>query len=143
MNERGFTLLEMLVATLIMGVAVVGLLGNISTSMRHANDLTEYDRATLLARRTMDQLLLDQRLPRGPAFGGEFDSALTGGVPGGWNARVTLFERPPQAPPLLGALERLELEVWWMRGMERRSVSLEAFRRTIPAGPEGAGGQGQ
>jgi len=143
MSERGFTLLEMLVATLIMGVAVVGLLGNISTSMRHANDLTEYDRAALLGRRTMDQLLLDQRLPRGPAFGEEYDPSLTGGVRSGWNARVALFEKPPQAPPTLGVLERLELEVWWMRGEERRSVRLEAFRRAIVVGGEGEGGHGQ
>jgi len=131
MSTRGFTLLEMLVATLIMGVAVVGLLGNISTSMRHASDLTEYDRAALLARRTMDQLLLDQRLPKGDFFGAEFDPAVSSGVRSGWNARLTLFEAPPQATPGVPALERLELEVWWMRGQQRRSVTLEAFRRTV------------
>jgi hypothetical protein len=91
----------------------------------------------------MDQLLLDQRLPRGPAFGEEYDPSLTGGVRSGWNARVALFEKPPQAPPALGVLERLELEVWWMRGEERRSVRLEAFRRATVVGGEGEGGQGQ
>ena len=143
MSERGFTLLEMLVATFIMGVSVVGLLGNISTSMRHANDLAEYDRAALLGRRTMDLLLLDQRLPRGPAFGEEYDGSLTGGIRSGWRARVALFEKPPEAPPTLGILERIELEVWWMRGEERRSVTLDAFRRTIILEPSGQGGLGQ
>jgi general secretion pathway protein I len=137
MKERGFTLLEMLVATVIMGVAVVALLGSISTSMRHANDLTEYDRAALLARRTMDQLLLDRSLPKGASFGGEFDAALSGGLRSGWNARLSLFEAPPQAPPGTSVLERLELEVWWMRGQERRSVTLEAFRRAIVTAPGG------
>ena len=36
MKERGFTLLEVLVATMIMGLAVVGLLSSISVSMRNA-----------------------------------------------------------------------------------------------------------
>jgi len=138
MNERGFTLLEMLVATVLMGVAVVALLGNISTSMRHANDLTEYDRAALLARRTMDQLLLDRRLPTGSSFGGEFDPALTAGLRSGWNARLALFEAPPKAGPGTSVLERLEVEVWWMRGEERRNVTVEAFRRAVLVGQAGA-----
>jgi type II secretory pathway pseudopilin PulG len=121
----------MLVATVIMGVAVVGLLGNISTSMRHANDLTEYDRAALLARRTMDQLLLDPRLPRNQPLSGQFEPALSGGLTSGWSAQLAAFEAPPNAPPGTGVLERLELEVWWTRGQERRSVTLEAFRRAV------------
>ncbi len=61
MKPRGFTLLEMLVATAIMGIAVVALLANISTSMQNASRLTDYDRAALLAKRKMDELLLDGR----------------------------------------------------------------------------------
>jgi general secretion pathway protein I len=131
MSSRGFTLLEMLVATLIMGVAVVALLGSISTSMRHASDLTEYDRAALLARRTMDRLLLDPHLPKLISFGGEFDPELTGGLLSGWTARLSVFETPPNAGPGAAALERLELEIWWMRGKERRNVVLEGFRRAV------------
>jgi len=50
MRTRGFTLLEVLVATLIMGLAVVGLLSAISTSMRNAARLTDYDRVAMVAR---------------------------------------------------------------------------------------------
>ena len=34
MNQRGFTLLEVMVATVIMGIAIVGLLSGISQSLR-------------------------------------------------------------------------------------------------------------
>jgi type II secretion system protein I len=65
MRERGFTLLEVLVATTLMAVAVVGLLGSLRTSLSNAARLTDYDRAALLARRQMDELLAARLLPKG------------------------------------------------------------------------------
>ena len=126
--RRGFTLLEMLVATLIMGIAVVGLLSNISTSLQHASRLTEYDRASLVAKRKMDELLLDSRLPRDSFVEGRFDPAATG-LEGGWRARLTSFEQPPDPTPGTPILERIELEIWWLSGQSKRRLSLEAFRR--------------
>lgn len=129
MRSRGFTLLEMLVATLIMGIAVVGLLANISTSLRNAARLTAYDRAAVLARQRMDELLLDQRLPKLTPIEGSFDPAVTGGGEAGWRARITPFEMPPNAGPGTEILERVELEIWWMSAGKRRSLSLEGFRK--------------
>lgn len=138
MRRRGFTLLEMLVATTIMGIAVVGLLAALSTSLRNAARLTEADRIALLARRQMDALLLDRNLPRFTVFGGEFDRALSGGVPAGWRARLTPFESPPAAGPGAAALERLELEIWWEPAPQRRKAfRLEAYRRGV-IGPNDA-----
>jgi general secretion pathway protein I len=130
MKSRGFTLLEMLVATAIMGIAVVGLLSNISTSLQHAGRLTDYDRATLVAQRKMDELLLDARLPRDSVIEGRFNPGTTG-MNGGWRARLAIFEAPPDPAPGTPILERLELEVWWLSGEKRRSLSLEAFRRGL------------
>ena len=63
--ERGFTLLEVMVATLIMGIAVSGVLSGLAAAARNASRLTQYDRATLLARQKMDELLVDQTVRRG------------------------------------------------------------------------------
>ncbi len=131
MRQRGFTLLEMLVATTIMGVAVVGLLANLSTSMRTAARLTEYDRATVLAREKMEELLLDQSLPKLVPIQGAFGHELTGGADAGWRARVSPFETPPKAVAGTAVLERIELEVWWAAGESKRTLSLEAFRRYV------------
>jgi prepilin-type N-terminal cleavage/methylation domain-containing protein len=129
MKRNGFTLLEVLIATLIMGLAVVGLLSAISTSMRSAARLTDYDRVALLAKAQMDGLLLNFHLPPFAVIGGEFDRASTGGVQAGWRARVSPFDTPAERAPGTQILERIELEIWWMSGPQRRTFTLEAFRR--------------
>lgn len=130
MSARGFTLLEVLVATAIMATAVVALLGNLSTSLTNASRLADYDRAVLLARRTMDDLLLQPNLPKLTVIEGAYDAGLTG-LRGGWQARVTPFERLPGAGPGTLALERIELEIWWESGGRHRTLALEAFRQTV------------
>jgi general secretion pathway protein I len=129
MNQRGFTLLEILVASTIMGLAVVGMLSGISGSLRNASRLTDYDRVVMVARARMDALLVDLTLPKFDLLEGELEPVLLGGARGGWRARVTPFELPPGGVTRPQALERIELEVWWMAGEERRTFTLEAFRR--------------
>jgi general secretion pathway protein I len=129
MKERGFTLLEVIVASLIMGIAVVGLLSAISTSIRHAARLANYDRVALIARAKMDDLVLDTRLPQFSVLEGAIDPRLMGGVEAGWRARVTPFEMPVERTPGTPVLQRIELEVWWMSGDQRRTFTLDTFRR--------------
>ncbi|HTQ57647.1 MAG TPA: type II secretion system protein [Bryobacteraceae bacterium] len=131
MRRRGFTLLEMLVATLIMGIAVVGLMAEITNSMRNATRVTNRDRAVLLARSKMDELLLDIHFPLNTVVQGSLDPALTGGVPGGWRARMTRFDMPPDPAPGAPVLDRMELEIWWMAGGERRSFQLNGYRTDV------------
>ena len=127
-SRRGFTLIEVMVATTIMGIAVVTLLSALSTSVRNATRLTDYDRAVLLARAKMDALLVDPALPPQTLMEQPLDPALLGGARGGWRAQVTPFEQGPGDRP---GLERVQLEVWWMSGSQRRSFGLEGFRRTV------------
>jgi len=130
-KERGFTLLEVLVATLIMGFAVIGLLSSISTSMHNAARVTDYDRVALLARAQMDTLLSTRRLPWFSVVQGSFDPALIGGREAGWRARVTPFEKGVIPEVGNAVLERIELEVWWQNGDDRRNFTLDAFRRKV------------
>jgi len=131
MKQRGFTLLETLVATLIMGIAVVGLMSAITTSMRNATRVTNRDRAVLLARMKMDELLLDARFPFETVIQGSFDPVLTGGVDGGWRARLRRFEMPPDPAPGKQSLDRLEMEIWWMSNGERRTFALNGYRADV------------
>lgn len=135
MRERGFTLLEVLVATTLMAVAVVGLLANLRTSLYNAARLTDYDRAALLARRQMDELLAARGLPKGVPLEGLFPAQATGGVRAGWKARILPFESSsaPGLPPAPGSLilNRIEMEVWWEAGEGTKSLRLAAYRRGV------------
>lgn len=129
-NNRGFTLLEMIVATLILAVAVVGLLSGITGALRNAARLTAYDRAVQLARLRMNDLLVDPALPRGTAVSGGFDPQVSGGLEAGWRALRTNFARPRGLAPGQPVLDRIQLEVWWISGSKRRTFTLEAYRQS-------------
>jgi len=142
--RRGFTLLEMIVATVILAVAVVGLLSAISGALRNAARLTDYDRAVQLARLEMNELLTTSRLPRDTVLSGEFAPDQTGGLDAGWQAQLTNFEKPPHPQAGGLALDRIELQVWWTKGngAARRTLTLDAYRQRVlkpedvnPAGP--------
>ena len=130
-NQRGFTLLEVLVATVVLALAISGTLSSLSTSMRNASRLSDYDRAAMLGRRKMDELLLDRKLPKLVFLEGRYDARLTGGTDMGWRARITHFEMTRNPAPAPGArtLERVELEIWWSDGNRRKAFALEGFRR--------------
>jgi general secretion pathway protein I len=129
-KEHGFTLLEVLVATVVMAIAVAGLMSAISSSLRNAARLTDHDRAALLGRQKMDELLIATGLEKGVPFQGTWGPEVTGGGDMGWIARLTPFEIPLGGRSLGGPfIERVELEIWWMNGAQRRSFRLEGFHR--------------
>jgi general secretion pathway protein I len=130
-GKRGFTLLEMLVASTIMAVAIVGLLAGIGGATRNAARLREYDRAAQLARLRMNELMADVTIPRDQVLSGTFDPSLTGGLDAGWQARLTTAEMPPT--PMTGqpCLQRIELQVWWVAGEQKRTFTLESYRSHI------------
>ena len=120
--QRGFTLLEILVATTIMGIAVVGLLSSLSTSMRSAGRVTDADRAALIARNKMEELLADHTLPFQGNLQGTFDDSS------GWSAQIAPSETPPRVTQGALILQRIGLVVWWKNGENRREFPLEAYR---------------
>jgi general secretion pathway protein I len=134
MNSRsGFTLLEVLVATVIMGVAVSGLIVGLSQSVKNAARLAEYDRAAMLSRTKMNDLLLDVNLPFDGTVQGEFDKTH------GWRAVLKPFDVPPNAGPGMKILQQVALEIWWQPASgTRRTLDVTGYRQTqipIPVGP--------
>jgi general secretion pathway protein I len=129
MRQRGFSLLEVMVATFIMAVAVVALLSNLTTSLRNASRLTDHDRAALLARHKMDELLLIPRLPQMQVIEGQFDPSQSSGLLATWRARASIFEFAPGAGPGAQVLERVELQIMFQNAGRTKSYSMEGFRK--------------
>jgi general secretion pathway protein I len=137
MNGRraGFTLLEVLVATVIMGVAVTALIAGLSQSVKNANRLADYDRAVMLARTRMNDLLLDVNLPFDGSVNGVFSADQAGGIPSGWNASLKPYDAPPNAQSGATVLQQIALDIWWQPATGgRRTLHLESYRAArIPA----------
>jgi len=129
----------MLVATTILGIAVVGLMAGLAGVTRSASRLREYDRAAQLARLRMNDLLTDYKIPSNQPLAGSFDPAIAGGTTAGWTAMVTTAEVSPVLLANDFVLDRVNLEVWWMTGEQRRSIRLEGYRRR-PMTPDDRGG---
>lgn len=127
-RTSGFTLLEVLVATAIMAFAVAGLLTTLHTSLNNATRVSNVDRAALLARTKMDELIAAPHLPKNTIIEGGWAPALTGGMVSGWRAQVTDFDKPPGDPVGNWILERINLEVWWDTAGHRQTFFLDGYR---------------
>ncbi len=130
---RGFSLLEMIVATAILGIAIIGLMTLITTVLANAARIREYDRAAMLARTKMNQLLVEEPLPLGRNLSGMFEARL------GWEARVEPFFVPRILRVGRTMLVRIRLSVWWDSDGRRKRLKLESFRRMIIRPEHGLG----
>jgi len=143
-NTRGgFTLLEVRVATVVMGIAVSGLIAGLSQSVRNASRLGDYDRAAMLARTKMNDLLLDADLPFAGTVSGQFDPDQAGGMESGWQASIRPYEAPLNAGPGAIVLQEIDLRIWWQpvssqKDRTRRTLQLASYRQAQiprPVGP--------
>jgi type II secretory pathway pseudopilin PulG len=118
-------LLEVIVATAIMATAVIGLLSLISGSLANAARVKEYDRAAMLARHQMGELMVSDPLPFATELRGNFDDST------GWQAIAAPFETsdPPRAGQPM--LVRIQLTVWWESEGRRKTVEFETYRRML------------
>ena len=132
-TTRGFSLLEMIVATAILGIAIIGLMTLITTVLANAARIREYDRAAMLARTKMNQLLVEEPLPLGIDLSGKFETGL------GWEARVEPFFVPRILRVGRTMLVRIRLSVWWDSDGRRKRLKLESFRRMIIRPEHGLG----
>lgn len=119
-SPRGFTLLEVLVATSILGIAIAVVLQLFSANLRAINMSEDYVKATQMAEAKMREILEDDAL-RETSFsettgeGYRFDVTVTN----------TLEERMETLPVKL--LE-IGLTVHWTRGTRERSLSVKTLK---------------
>jgi len=159
-GERGFTLLEALVATAVLGASVAALLGLLSGALRNAARLEAPERALLLGQSKLNELLVQGGIRQGgassslaPELAAAFPAAaLAAGQSGGGSAAGTVA---PDALPFDQTIsgrwdERFRWEARVTRyrttsppGAQPRPgelllarVALDVFWTTQTAGPE-------
>jgi prepilin-type N-terminal cleavage/methylation domain-containing protein len=122
-SASGFSLLEVMVATALMGLTVVGLLSLTSQSLSNAARIREYDRAAMLARSQMDELLTVDPPRLSQPLEGKFDELS------GWEALITPVEVGYNVRQGASLLARVDLTIWWQSDGRRKTFPLEGYRR--------------
>ena len=119
---QGFSLIEMIVATAILATAIIGLLTLTTVSLSNAAVIREYDRAAMLARSKMSELLEVHPLPLGRPFEGAFDESTR------WLARAEPFDAVPPVTVGRRMLVRVDLTVYWVARDREKFIQIEGYR---------------
>ncbi len=122
-GHRGFSLLEMAVATLLLSVAAAGLLGAIGESLAAARSARDREAAIELSRTAMNEILTTRPLPLGE------QARVSSDGQSGWVASVRLDDRF-RADARGRRLLHIRLEVWWLAEGELKTTALETYRRS-------------
>jgi type II secretion system protein I len=131
-RQNGFTLLEVLVATMILGTAVAALFSLLSGSLSNARRLQAPEQALLLARSQLNELLTSGDQGRAVAPPLPLDEKIKGrwNDQFRWEAQATRMPTP--RPPLPGEtiLVRIVFDAFWNAGIGRgeKQLSLETYQ---------------
>ena len=119
-RQRGFTVLEALVAVMILGSAVAAISGVLSTSLRNIGRAEDYERVTLLSRAQMNELLALPAWKDGTTWSGQWAGSYR------WTARAEMVpSRDPQAGYVL---VRMTVVAVWKTTRGEKTYTLETAR---------------
>ena len=131
-QQAGFTLLEVLVATAVLGTAVAALFSLLSGALANARRLQAPERALALARTQLEELLATSErgrhsplpLPLDQKIQGRWDDQFR------WEALATRVESSAQPAPGTPVLVRIALDAYWSssEGAPEKQVALETYQ---------------
>lgn len=126
-RRAGFTLLEVVVALAILGVAFALAMQLLATGVRSAKASEDYTQAVLLARQKMAEIAVTSNL-EGSADGGEFGGGFR------WQSEI----RPlPQEEDLPARLYKVRVHVTWPSRRGEKSLDLYTLRMAVDEGKLG------
>lgn len=137
-SQRGYTLLEIIVAFAVLGLALVLLLGTLSGGIRQVRWAADSARAALHAQSLLDSVGVGEVLQAGRRDGSFDDGRYR------WRLQVEPYvdpgPRPPRpVDPYAPRLMELQLRVTWGEGGPRERLELRTLRLVQPD-PSGLSG---
>lgn len=130
MRNRGFTLIEVVVAMAILGVGLIVIIELFSGGLRLGRVSEEYTKAVGFARMKMEEIALREHMEEGNEEG-EFDRDFR------WQVGVRKVGILPEGkslefePPV--ELYQVKVDIIWKSGSRERSAGFESYK-TVPVG---------
>jgi len=136
-RQRGYTLIEVVVAFAVLALALTLLLGTLSGAARQVRVSADAGRAALYARSLLDQTGIGEPLETGRR-NGEFENGRYR-----WTLEVAPYADPSKPPdgmfqPGMPRLLRLALTVEWGDAGPRQRLQLQSLRLSAPDPSQGA-----
>ncbi len=130
-KQRGYTLIEVVVAFVLLAFAMTLLLGSLTNATKQVRGAADAGRAALHAQSLLDQMGVGEALAPGRRDGELEDGRYR------WELDVEPFvdpTAPPRVGEILGApqLLKLQLTVFWGDGGPRKRLRLESLRLVTP-----------
>ena len=122
-SEHGFSLLEVMVALAVVGIAMVALLALQNRSLLMHGEVQRLTQATLLARELMNERIVRQDVPQQPQQG-VFDAPFPD-----YSWRIEREETP------LPGVSKVQVTVSWDAEKETAGVTLASFMLEPGASP--------
>jgi prepilin-type N-terminal cleavage/methylation domain-containing protein len=130
--QEGFTLLEVLVATVVLGASVAALFSLLSGSLTNARRLQAPEQAVLMARSQLNALLAaseqgraaEPALPLDQRVRGRWNDQFR------WEAQASKVPTSRPAVPGEAVLVRIEFDAYWNTGQDaaEKQLSLETYQ---------------
>ncbi len=119
-NRKGFTLIETLVATMILAIGVVTILQLFSGGLNAVKTSEDYTRAVFHAREKMNEILVADKLAQGVAEG-VFDDGFQ------WRVEISKIEPDGDKITLPVHQFSVHVTVQWQKGTRMKTMAIDTI----------------
>ncbi len=124
-SQRGFTLIEVIVAAAIFGIATTSLFALLSRSLANLKKIEDVRHYQLAGEDLMNRTLLLSKLPPGAVIDGELTAP-----PAHWTVNITPWIPSKLERNTPEAVMKIDVEVRWQGRSGERKIKLEALKAT-------------